>query len=45
MQLSRVDETTFRKGLLGLTSELVPQATTADARVVPVIGEIATDDR
>ena len=26
---------------LGLTSELVPQATTADARVVPIIGEIA----
>jgi repressor LexA len=26
---------------LGLTSELVPQATTGDARVVPIIGEIA----
>ena len=26
---------------LGLSSELVPQATTADARVVPIIGEIA----
>jgi repressor LexA len=26
---------------LGLSSELVPQATTADARVLPVIGEIA----
>jgi len=26
---------------LGLSSELVPQATTADSRVVPIIGEIA----
>ena len=26
---------------LGLTSELVPQATAGDARVVPIIGEIA----
>src|SRR5262245_44981821 len=26
---------------LGLTSELVPQATTADSRVLPIIGEIA----